>query len=293
MATGTQNEIYSNANFRPVRVRDSIQFLRGNVAPFAHEGSEAGVSAVVATTANPGAYPNTPFVVGVFTAFSAQFVPANIRPIDSEILFNYPVTPDERGGGLGVQIQTNPFPLGAPTNSAAGSVAAVRGAITIGGVYTGADAGSGTSKTDPSVLIATTISAGYLYGVQGKMIVRGTLNAGGNYSAALQGQLDLSAAVLVGSPLQALWLDMGATASANIISIPIHINAITITNTTAAVINSALLFIGNAANLFDVTDLAAGGQHFYQHTGAGLGTIGTDYLVVVVNGVTKHIALYA
>lgn len=287
MATGKQNEIYSNANFRPVKVRDSIQFNRGNVAPFAHEGSEAGVSAVVATTSNPGAYPNTPFVVGVFTAFSAQFVPANIRPIDSEILFNY--APE-----AGVSIQANPFPLGAPTNAAAGSIASVRGAITIGGVYTGADAGSGTSKTDPSVLTATRIIKGFLYGVQGKIIVRGSLaTTSGEYSAALQGQLDLSAAVGVTSPLQALWLDLGATASAAIISAPTHINALTVTNTTAAVINSALLFIGNAANLFDVTDLAAGGQHFYQHTGAGLGTIGTDYLVVMVNGVAKHIALYA
>src|ERR1035437_3588564 len=141
MATGTQNEIYSKANFRPLKVRDTLQFLRGNTSPFAHEGSEAGVFTVVGPSSTPGAYPNTPFVVGVFTAFSAQYVPGNIRPIDSEIIFNYPHA-DERGG-TGVSIQTNPFPLGAPTNAAAASIAAVRGGITIGGVYTTNAAGTG------------------------------------------------------------------------------------------------------------------------------------------------------
>src|ERR1035437_9544601 len=117
MATGRQNQLYSNPNFRPLHVRDAVLYERGNVSAFAHEGSESGVATVVGPNSNPGAHPNTPFVVGVLTAFGAQYVPGNIRPIDSEVFFNYPHTPDERlGGNGGVQIQTNPFPLGAPTN---------------------------------------------------------------------------------------------------------------------------------------------------------------------------------
>ena len=287
MATGTQNSMYSNENFRPLKVRDALQFVRGNVAPFAHEGSEVGVASVVGPNSTPGAHPNVPFVVGAFLGLGAQFVPGNIRPIDSEILLNFP---HEQG----ISIQTNPFPLGAPTNAAAASIASVRGAITIGGTYTGAAAGTGTAGVDPTVTVATSVIKGFLYGVQGKIIVRGSLaTTNGEYSAALQGQLDLSAAVAVTSPLQALWLDLGATASAAIIAAATHINAITITNTTAAVVNSLLQVTANATYLFDVTDLAAGGQHFYQHTGAGLGSIGTDYLVVLVNGAVRHIPLYA
>src|ERR1035437_1746858 len=289
--SGTQNHLYSNSNFRPLHVRDAVLYERGNVSAFAHEGSESGIATVVGPNSNPDAHPNTPFVVGALTAFGAAFIPGNIRPIDSEVLFNYPHS-DERVA-TGVSIQANPFPLGAPTNAAAASIAAVRGAITIGGVYTGADAGSGTSGEDPSVTTATTIIKGFLYGVQGKFIVRGSLaTTNGEYSAALQGQLDLSAAVSITSPLSALWLDLGATASAAIIAAPTKVNGIVITNTTAAVINAGMLFVGNATNLFDVTDLAAGGQHFFQHTGAGLGTITTSYLVISVNGATYHLPLY-
>jgi hypothetical protein len=295
MATGTQNELYGNPNFRPIKVRDSLQFVRGNTSAFSHEGGENGVATVVGPNSTPGAHPNAPFAVGAYTAFSAAYVPGNIRSIDAEILFNYPVY-DERLGGGGVSIQTNPFPLGAPTNAAAASIASVRGAIIIGGTYTSTSDSSGktgTAKVDPSVTVATSIIKGYLYGVQGKIVVRGTLaTTNGEYSAALQGQLDLSAAVAVTSPLSALWLDLGATASAAVISAPTQVNAINITNTTAAVIHSALSFNGNAMNLFDVNDLAAGGQHFFQHTGAGLGTITTSYLVVVVNGATYHLPLY-
>ena len=284
MSTGTQNQIYSNPNFRPLHVRDAILYERGNVAAFAHEGSESGVATVVGANSNPGAHPNTPFVVGVLTAFGAQFVPGNIRPIDSEILFNFPF-PDERGGS-GVSIQTNPFPLGAPTNAAAASIAAVRGAITIGGTYTSVN----NTPSDPTVTQATTIIKGYLYGVQGKFIVRGSLaTSNGEYSAALQGQLDLSAAVAVTSPLSALWLDMGATASAAIIAASTKINAINITNTTAAKIHSALSFNGNATYAFDLNDLS--GNTFFV-AGASGGSNNAN-LVVFINGTAYKIQLYA
>ena len=290
MATGKQNPIYGNPNFRPLKVRDTLQFVRGNVSGFAHEGSENGVQTVIGPNTTPGGSPDVPFVIGVFSAMSEAAQPGNIRAIDSELLFNY-------AGSTFVAVNPTGIdgnPTSANQNASPTSIAAVRGAITIGGTYTGATAGTGTAGVDPSRTTATTITGGFLYGVQGKLIVRGTLaTTNGEYSAAVQGQLDLSAAVAVTSPLQALWLDMGATASSAIIAAPTNINAATILNTTAAVINSPLLVIANATYLFDVTDLAAGGQHFYQHTGAGLGTIGTDYLVVHVNGAVRHIPLYA
>jgi len=289
MATGTQNKIYSNQNFRPLKIRDVFQFVRGNVSGFAHEGSETGAASVIGPNSTPGGSPDVPFVIGVFSAMSEAAQPGNIRAIDSELLFNYPGS---------VAVEVNPTGIdGQPTagnqNTAATSIASVRGAITVGGTYTGATAGTGTAGVDPSRTTATTITAGFLYGVQGKLIVCGTINAGSNVSAGLQGQLDLSAAVAITSPVAALWLDMGATASAALISAPTYVNAIAVYNTTAAVINSAFQVIANATYLFDVTDLSQGGSHFYNHSGSGLGSIGTDYLVVLVNGVPKHIPLYA
>jgi hypothetical protein len=163
----------------------------------------------------------------------------------------------------------------------------VRGGITIGGTYTTNAAGTGTAGEDPSVTHATSIIKGYLYGVQGKIIVRGSLaTTNGEYSAALQGQLDLSAAVAVTSPLSALWLDMGATASAAIISAPTNINAITITNTTAAVIHSVLSFNGNAAYAMDLS----GGT--FVAAGASGGSNSAN-LVVLINGTAYKIQLFA
>ena len=142
-----------------------------------------------------------------------------------------------------------------------------------------------------SVAAPTTILAGFLYGVQGKVVIQGTVNVGSNFVTGLFGQLDTSAAgaVVTSGYVSALHLDMGAT---SIIASSAFINALTITNTTACLINSAFKFIGNATNLFDVTDLAAGGAHFYHNSGSGLGSIGTDYLVILVDGAVRHLALY-
>jgi hypothetical protein len=269
--------------------------VRGNVSGFAHTGGEDGVSSVIGPNSTPGAFPDVPFVIGVYSAFGEAAQPGNLRPIDSEILFNYPGS---------TAITVNPFPLatlpgggtgGTPTNTAAASIAAVRGGITIGGTYTEAagigGAGSGTAGVDPARTTATTISGGFLYGVQGKLIVAGTISSA-NYAAALQGQLDLSNAVGVtgndaGLGLSCLWLDAGAAASSAVVSAPTKISLAIMTNTTSAVIHAVQTIIANAAYLFDITDLS--GDTFVV-TSSGV-TTQAKSLKVHVDGVDYYIPL--
>jgi len=286
MATGKQNPIYGNPNFRPLKVRDTLQFVRGNVSGFAHEGSENGVQTVIGPNTTPGGSPDVPFVIGVFSAMSEAAQPGAIRAIDSELLFNYPGSTFVAVNPTGIDGN----PTSANQNASATSIAAVRGAITIGGTYTGATAGTGTAGVDPSRTTATTITGGYLFGTQGKIIVRGTLaTTNGEYSGALQGQLDLSAAVGVTSTLAALWLDLGATASAAIISAPTHVNGIVVTNTTNALIHSAINIIANASYFLDATDVAFGGQNWALAKTAG--AAGAMTLKVFVNGGIWYIPL--
>jgi hypothetical protein len=157
------------------------------------------------------------------------------------------------------------------STSITGSVAAVRGNTTIAS--------------------GTTITAGYVYGAQGKVTVTGTLGSGAsNYSAGLVGQLDMSAAVGITSPLSALWLDAGATASAAIIAAPTEVNMMEITNTTNAIIHSILQVEANASYFADVTDLAYGGTHWI--VASAPGTIRNLYLKCLIGGVEYHIPLY-
>jgi len=107
------------------------------------------------------------------------------------------------------------------------------------------------------VAAAKTVTAGYLYGVQGKITVKGTLNhPSSEYSAALVGQLDLSSAVaLTAGTLSMLWLDAGA-ASAVALS---EVSAIVVTNTIAtkpmhAILNVTLADAAYFADLNDTPD---------------------------------------
>lgn len=285
MATGTQNKIYSNQNFRPLKIRDTFQFVRGNVSGFAHEGSEPNTVSVIGPNSTPGASPDVPFVIGVFSAMSEAAQPGNIRAIDSELLFNYPGS---------VAIEVNPTgidgqPTNANQNAAAANIAAVRGAITVGGTYTGSAAGTGTAGVDPSVTTATTITAGYLFGVQGKLIVRGAISSA-NFSAAVVGQLDLSAATALTSVnVSALWLDMGATISAALISSgEANLNIANLTNTApGSMINSVFHVEALATYLFDISN--ASYSPFITTTAPG-----TAYGRIAINTVAgvKYIGVY-
>jgi len=80
---------FGAANFRPLHVRDVLLFERGNVKGFATQGSETGVNSPIGANSNPGGYPDTPFVIGVYSCFGEATQPGNIRAIDSELLFNF------------------------------------------------------------------------------------------------------------------------------------------------------------------------------------------------------------
>ena len=284
MATGTQNKMYSNLNWRPLHVRDTFLFERGNVAPFSVIGSETGTASVIGPNSNPGGSPDVPFVIGVYSALSEAAQPGNIRAIDSELLFNYPGS---------TAIEVNPTGIdGQPTspnqNTNPNSVAAVRGAITIGGLYTSPNP---SSPSFPSKTTATTITAGFLYGVQGKVNLAGIINNASDFTAGLFGQLDTSAAtaVVTSGYVSALHLDMGATSSLSSGS-EAFVNAETITNTCATLkMNSVLKIIANANYLFDLAESNLTGNWIVGTTGST--AAGT--LKVLVNGAVRYIQLYS
>ena len=173
MATGTQNKIYSNLNFRPLHTRDCVLYERGNVAPFSVIGGETGAASVIGPNSNPGGSPDVPSVIGVYSAMSEAAQPGNIRLIDSELLLNYAGSTAIEVNPTGIDGQ----PTSANQNTAANSIAAIRGGITVGGTYTS----PAVTSSFPSKTTATTITAGFLYGVQGKL----TLGAG---ATSLMGQ---------------------------------------------------------------------------------------------------------
>lgn len=241
MATGKQNKIYGNPNWRPLKVRDTLQFVRGNVSGFAHEGSEVNTANVAGPNSTPGGSPDVPFVIGVFSAFSEAAQPGNIRAIDSELLFNYAGSTFVAVNPTGIDGQ----PTSANQNTSPASIAAVRGAVTVGGTYTGST--GGTAGVDPSRVTATTITGGFLYGVQGKLIIRGTIDTtNGEVQAAVVAQLDTSAATLTAGTIAALWIDGGSTS--NLTSA--QFDMIFMSNTTLTNAGAVINFAGNAADLF-------------------------------------------
>jgi hypothetical protein len=153
-----------------------------------------------------------------------------------------------------------------------GSVAAVRGNATV-------DTGS-------------TLQTGYLYGVQGKLTIKGTIDTThSEYQAALAGQLDVSAAAaaFTAGNLAILWLDTGdntgAAFSLN------SVDAIKITNTGAganSVLNSILQLDAQANFLID----APGYASTYMKSGASGGS-NSQNLKVRIGGTTYYIQLYA
>jgi hypothetical protein len=155
--------------------------------------------------------------------------------------------------------------------SISGSVAAVRGNIT--------QNASGTLG-----------SGSFLYGIQGKLTLKGTLAQGSGFAAGLFGQVDTSASGFVHTSgyLAPIMGDFGA---ASIMTSDANANMITILNTTNCIINSGLKFVGNASYAFDFSDLAYGGKHFIT-TGASGGS-NSKCLIVLIDGTPMKIQLYA
>lgn len=149
--------------------------------------------------------------------------------------------------------------------SGGGSIVAVRGGTTIP--------------------VGTTVTAGFLYGVQGKLVVQGTLDTTDSWQTGVLGQLDLSVGTLTSQNLSAGWFDCGA--SAHTTGHVVGLNALLVTNSTAAQADSMEQLNGNAVY----------GQSFYDQ-GSGwaqqstVPTTLTGRLKVLVNGVAMYIPLY-
>ena len=108
-----------------------------------------------------------------------------------------------------------------------------------------------------TVLAGTTIAgASYLYGVQGKLTIKGHQTSSAEVSCGLLGQLDLSAAQALTGPTAAIWADCGATAGT---VTGADIDAVVVYNTTSAKINSALRIDTNSTYFMDLSD--EGGGH--------------------------------
>ncbi len=151
-----------------------------------------------------------------------------------------------------------------------GSIAAVRGNLTV-------NAG-------------TTVTAGYLYGVQGKLTFKGTLNESlGEYNAALVGQLDFSAvtAITAVNGLSMLWLDAGASATAGSLA---KVNAINITNSIASNPLHAIIGVpeADAVYFLDANDTAD--SHWI--VTAAVGGSQTTKIKVHLNGTDYFIPCY-
>ena len=97
----------------------------------------------------------------------------------------------------------------------------------------------------------TTVTAGYVYGAQGKLVVSGTLN-GSEWVFGLVGQLDASAATALtaGSHLSPIWSDAGATSPAVTCA---FCDGVVITNTTATTYHSLIYGYSKASYVFDFT----------------------------------------
>ena len=133
------------------------------------------------------------------------------------------------------------------TDMTSGNLVGVRGAVTVP-----------TGKT---------VSGGFLYGLQGKMIVAGTIS-GSAWCPAIFGQLDISAATLGGGQIACLWGDAGATGPSETVA---NFNMIRLTNTTATTANAMISTYGKASFWMDGQ---LNGSAWYATSGTSSGSAG-------------------
>jgi len=131
--------------------------------------------------------------------------------------------------------------------------------------------------------------SGFLYGVQGKITLKGTVNqTHSEYNGALVGQFDFSnanAVVTQVGGLAMLWLDAGASAVAGILA---NASAIIITNSVAGNNLHSILQVNASATYF--ADIQDRGSGWVVGTTA---TTAAGTLKVLVNGATRYIQLFS
>ncbi len=159
---------------------------------------------------------------------------------------------------------------------ASGTIAGVRGLVTLSGV----------------------ISAGgaYLYGAQGKLIVTGTMNHADSRLCALIAQVDTTGATLTAGQLSGLWVDLAGIAGAG----GGQYNAIRVTAAAGIKPNALMYFQGDASFMLDMMAPSGGAQSFVVAAGTGAGSAGAAtgvaaqvIKVQLASGTTYYIPLFA
>lgn len=138
-------------------------------------------------------------------------------------------------------------------------------------------------------------SGGFFYGAQGKVIPTGTLS-GSSWTAGVFGQFDISAATINAGQTAALWGDYGATSGT--ISNASGMRGVSMTNTTAAVLNAQDYRYGNATYLLELAG-AGGTLNYYAAAGTSAGSAGDaahcaaqQVLKIEINGVAAYIPVF-
>lgn len=158
--------------------------------------------------------------------------------------------------------------------------------LTLG--YQGSTTLSGSAKAirgNTTVLAGTTIAAGYPYGSQGKLTFKGVM-AGSAWAFGIVGQLDVSTATLTsGSHIAPIWGDFGATGPTATVAFA---NLLTLTNTTATTLGSAVYIYSKASVAFD---LSANGSAMLDASSTASGSV-IGHIKVLIDGVAGVLRVY-
>ena len=138
------------------------------------------------------------------------------------------------------------------TGTTASTTRYVQSAVTITPASTFSVTGGGSIagvRGDITLSASKTFTDGFLYGVQGKFTLNGTMN---ETSAAricgVLGQVDLASGTVTDGQVSAVWADMQATSPT--LTDPSQINVLRVTNSTSSTLNAMAFFYGQSSYLF-------------------------------------------
>ena len=209
---------------------------------------------------------STPALPIAVQAFAGQVI-LNTGGQQSDRIFWTGVTLMDSALGASFRLVQSEVGLGIQGSvSVSGSLVAVRGNTTIA---------AGTTVT----------GASYLYGVQGKLTIKGIHSGSAEVSCGVLGQLDLSVAQGVTAPVACIWADCGASKGT---ATGANIDGIAIYNTIAGLtINSAIRIYAYSTYLFDLTD--AGNNWVVGTTAA----TAAGALKIKLGGATRYLQIYS
>jgi len=174
----------------------------------------------------------------------------------------------------------------------------IRGDIAFSGATIAVASASHEAGVRGSVTVnaGSTFTEGFLYGVQGRAILNGTMDEGAAARlTGVLGKLDLDTGTWVDGQGSAVWADV--TFGAATLTGHAEINALRVTNSGGANINALAYFNGKADVLLDISEpaasfIAAAGTGA-QSAGVSTGGVAAQVLKVTVGGVTRYIPLFS